>query len=84
VPPDWVSIHKLLIGVGRGGEILFVKGKELAVVKRGLEGTEEPGARVDLKGGNPGRRISFPLRQKIAEPKEGGRRPGMGGTSASC
>jgi hypothetical protein len=38
VPNDWISVlNKLIIGVGRGGEILFAKKSELAVIRRGLE-----------------------------------------------
>jgi len=53
LPPEWISVmHRLLMGVGRNGEILFAKGTELAVIKRGLDGTEEPGERVDLRRGD--------------------------------
>jgi len=97
VPPDWVSVvHKLLMGVGRSGEILFAKGKELAVIKRGLEGTEEPGARVDLRRGGvhttaagTGRRPGLgqvPLRQRRSEPsnnRETGSRPDLGDSRTS-
>jgi hypothetical protein len=40
VPGDWVGGNRLGMGVGRGGEIAFVKGTELAIIKRGLEVTE--------------------------------------------
>lgn len=53
IPADWVSAGRTLVmGVGRNGEILFAKGKELAVVKRGLEGTEDPAGRVELRRGS--------------------------------
>ncbi|KAJ9137442.1 GPI inositol-deacylase [Pleurostoma richardsiae] len=38
VPYDWISlVNELHVDVGRGGEILFVKRSELAVIKRGLD-----------------------------------------------
>jgi hypothetical protein len=38
VPNDWITdTNRLRIGIGRGGEILFSKRYELAVIKRGLE-----------------------------------------------
>lgn len=42
MPNDWVSVdHKsLLFRIGRGGEILFARHSELAVIRRGLEVTE--------------------------------------------
>lgn len=45
VPNDWISVvHKLIVGIGRLGEIVFAKRSELAVIKRGLEVTESGGS----------------------------------------
>jgi hypothetical protein len=98
IPADWVSAGRTLVmGVGRDGEILFAKGKELAVVKRGLEGTEDPGGRVELRRGSlqPERR-GLPSRARVSEPVGGtlgspggrfgggsGARPGLGEERAS-
>lgn len=61
VPYDWISlVNELHIDVGRGGEIIFVKRSELAVVKRGLE-VSEAGAF------NP-RRASSPVQGMPARP----------------
>jgi WD40 repeat protein len=62
VPNDWISVvNKFIIGVGRGGEILFAKQSELAVIKRGLEvlgtggsfnprtGSARPGKHLSLR-----------------------------------
>jgi hypothetical protein len=41
IPNDWVSLaNQLIMDVGKSGEIFFVKQSELAVIKRGLEVTE--------------------------------------------
>ncbi|KAK0749954.1 hypothetical protein B0T18DRAFT_365857 [Schizothecium vesticola] len=86
IPADWVSAGRTLVmGVGRGGEILFAKGKELAVVKRGLEGTEEPGGRVELRQESlqPERR-GLSLRARVSEPVGGtGPRRTLGGGSGA-
>ncbi|KAK1765476.1 hypothetical protein QBC33DRAFT_544396 [Phialemonium atrogriseum] len=58
VPGDWIGGNRLGMGVGRGGEIAFVRGPELAVIKRGLEVTE---------GGE-----SFNPRKGIGAPVAGG------------
>ncbi|KAK6829587.1 hypothetical protein PG987_010171 [Apiospora arundinis] len=45
VPNDWISVvHKLIVGIGRLGEIVFAKRSELAIIKRGLEVTESGGS----------------------------------------
>jgi len=44
LPNDWIGamvVRKMLFEVGRGGEILLARGSELAVIKRGLEVTED-------------------------------------------
>lgn len=62
MPNDWISVdHKnLIFGIGRGGEILFARHSELAVVRRGLEVTESgasfnprrSGGQQGLRGGS--------------------------------
>lgn len=89
IPADWVSAGRTLVmGVGRNGEILFAKGKELAVVKRGLEGTEDPAGRVELRRGSlqPALRPGLPLRARMSEPvggMMGGRRMLSGGSGSA-
>lgn len=54
IPADWLSTDRdLMIEVSRHGDITFVKGDEVAVIKRGLENTEHgsytaPGKRPSL------------------------------------
>jgi WD40 repeat protein len=41
IPNDWLSIvRELVVDVAKGGEIIFVKQADLAVIKRGLEVTD--------------------------------------------
>ena len=44
IPSDWTgSMRSPIFGIGRSGEVLLVKGPELAVIRRGLEITEGGG-----------------------------------------
>ena len=46
LPNDWIGamvVSNMIFEVGRGGEILLARRSELAVIKRGLEVTEEGG-----------------------------------------
>ncbi|KAH8886231.1 hypothetical protein GQ53DRAFT_695000 [Thozetella sp. PMI_491] len=41
IPNDWLSlVNTFVLDIGKAGEIMFVKQSELAVIKRGLEATE--------------------------------------------
>ncbi|KAK1829368.1 hypothetical protein QBC39DRAFT_311254 [Podospora conica] len=90
IPIDWtIAGHMLVIGLGRNGEILFARGDELAVVKKGLEGTEDPEARVDLRRGGlqpAAVRAGLLSRDSVSEPAGGARgAPGrrLGGAAAA-
>jgi hypothetical protein len=46
LPNDWVGsmvVSNMIFGIGRGGEIFLARRSELAVIKRGLEVTEDGG-----------------------------------------
>ncbi|KAK3306822.1 uncharacterized protein B0T15DRAFT_528350 [Chaetomium strumarium] len=46
LPNDWIGsvvVSRMIFGIGRGGEILLARKSDLAVIKRGLEVTEEGG-----------------------------------------
>ncbi|KAK4237441.1 vegetative incompatibility protein HET-E-1 [Achaetomium macrosporum] len=68
LPNDWVGSmvvgKKMIYGIGRGGEILLARKSELAVIKRGLEVTEDGGT------SHPRRPLYNSLR-----PQSGGRIP---------
>ena len=77
VPGDWIGGNRLGMGVGRAGEIAFVRGPELAVIKRGLEVTEggesfnpRRGSGVPVAGGarvgrGPGQSPGIPVRPRV-------------------
>jgi hypothetical protein len=75
LPNDWIGamvVRNMLFEVGRGGEILLARGSELAVIKRGLEVTED-GATF-----HPRRQLNNTLRSQ-----PGGRIPYRHRSSAS-
>ncbi|KAI0976688.1 hypothetical protein F4678DRAFT_480197 [Xylaria arbuscula] len=42
IPDDWMSsVHRVLVEVRQAGELVFVKRRDLAVIRRGLEGTKK-------------------------------------------
>lgn len=61
LPADWLSTNvKLMAEVTHGGDIIFVKRNEVAVIRRGLDNIEEekgdkPGKRPSLLGSHMGR-----------------------------
>ncbi|KAL8358944.1 hypothetical protein RB601_008177 [Gaeumannomyces tritici] len=45
IPNDWIStLNKAMLGIGYGGEVLFARQPELAVIRRGLEVVGDTGA----------------------------------------
>lgn len=56
MPADWVSVDRrsLIFSVGRGGEVLFARHAELAVVRRGIETTESGASFNPRRGGGGG------------------------------
>ncbi|ROV88450.1 hypothetical protein VSDG_09242 [Cytospora chrysosperma] len=63
IPNDWITVdyRDLNFGLGRAGEVLFPKGSELAVIRRGLETTESGGS-FNPRGRGASKRGPLPLR----------------------
>ncbi|SPO03043.1 uncharacterized protein DNG_05724 [Cephalotrichum gorgonifer] len=71
IPNDWISVvNQLVMGVGKGGEIIFMKQSELAVIKRGLEVTETGAIFRPGRGHSP-RPSVVPLRSGRPRPVGG-------------
>ncbi|KAI1861138.1 hypothetical protein JX265_009757 [Neoarthrinium moseri] len=65
IPSDWNSVaHRLIMGMGPGGDISVVRQGEFAVIKRGLEITENGGSFTARRGSGqqPQQRLGLPRR----------------------
>jgi WD40 repeat protein len=66
IPYDWISVvHQLDMGLGRNGEIIFVKQSQLAVIKRGLEVTESGDSFSPHRRGQSPRAGGIPMRPAL-------------------